>query len=90
MTMLHYCARFIGEPTERLHRLHGSTVSRIKAFAIAVHIPVLLWSATGYVIASQIFRVPRALAAAIAVGCALLAYLVERIVLATPKSTLFG
>jgi len=86
MTMLRYFAWFIGEPTERLHRLHGSTVSRIKAYAIAVHIPVLLWFATGYVISSQVFRVPMALAVVIAAGCALLVYLVERIVLETPKT----
>lgn len=57
----------------------------MKAFAIAIHIPVLLWAVTGHVIASQIFRLAAWPAAAVACLCAGLIYLVERLVLATPK-----
>jgi ammonia channel protein AmtB len=37
-------------------RLHTSTLNHTKAFTIAIHIPVLLWVVTGYVIASQIAK----------------------------------
>jgi hypothetical protein len=75
----------IGEQPARAARLHASTLNRTKAFAIAIHIPVLLWAITGYVIASQIFRLDAWPAAAVAYFCACLIYLVERLVLVTPK-----
>jgi hypothetical protein len=58
----------------------------MKAFAIAIHIPVALWALTGYLIASQIFNFDPVRAAGVAAICALLIYLVERLVLATPKT----
>lgn len=85
MTMSNYLCHIVGEQPERVARMHASTVKRTKAFAIAIHIPVMLWAVTGYVIASKIFGLEPWSAAAIAVFCSGLIYMVERVVLATPK-----
>jgi len=84
--MLSYLCQVVGEPPDKIGRLHGSTVRRIKASAIAIHIPVLLWGITGFVLSAQVFKLDRLQAAGIAGLCALLIYLVERLVLATPKT----
>ncbi|MBC7619516.1 MAG: DUF4407 domain-containing protein [Candidatus Saccharibacteria bacterium] len=81
-----YLCHVVGETPERAARFHPSTVRRTKAFAIAIHIPVLLWAVTGFVIASQIFHQSDFAAAGVAFMCAGLIYLVERLVLATPKA----
>jgi hypothetical protein len=80
-----YLCHVVGETPQRAAVLHASTVRRTKAFAIAIHIPVLLWAVTGFVISSQIFHQSDAVAASVAFFCASLIYLVERLVLATPK-----
>jgi hypothetical protein len=85
MTMSNYLCHIVGEQPERVARMHASTVKRTKAFAIAIHIPVMLWAVTGYVIASKIFGLEPWSAAAIALFCSGLIYMVERVVLATPK-----
>lgn len=85
MTMSNYLCHIVGEQPERVARMHASTVKRTKAFAIAIHIPVLLWAVTGYVIASKIFGLEPWTAFAIAMFCSALIYMVERVVLATPK-----
>lgn len=81
-----YLCHVVGETPQRAARFHPSTVRRTKAFAIAIHIPVLLWAVTGFVIASQIFHQSDVAAAGVAFMCAGLIYLVERLVLATPKA----
>jgi len=81
-----YLCRVVGEQPEQVTRLHLSTQRRTKAFAIAIHVPVVLWAVTGYVIASRIFRADAVAAMSISVLCAGLIYMVERIVLATPKT----
>ena len=80
-----YLCHVVGETPQRAAGFHASTVRRTKAFAIAIHIPVLLWAVTGFVLASQIFHRSDAVAASVALFCAGLIYLVERLVLATPK-----
>ena len=80
-----YLCHVVGETPQRAARFHASTVRRTKAFAIAIHIPVLLWAVTGFVISSQIFHQSEAVASSVALFCAGLIYLVERLVLATPK-----
>jgi len=81
-----YLFNVVGENPERVSSLHASTLRRLKAYAIAVHIPVMLWCVAGYVLASRVFGFPPAGAAAVAAFCSLLIYLVERLVLATPKA----
>jgi hypothetical protein len=76
----------VGENPEKLSKWHRSTIDRTKAFAIAIHIPVLLWALTGYVIASSIFNLGVTASIAVATFCSVLIYMIERIVLATPKN----
>ena len=85
-TICNYLCHVVGEQPARAARMHPSTVARTKAFAIAIHIPVLLWAVTGYVIAAQIFRLQLSHSVAVAALCAGLIYLVERLVLAAPKA----
>lgn len=85
MTISNYLCHVVGEQPARAARFHPSTLRRTKAFGIAIHIPVLLWAVTGFVIASQIFKQDDVLSSAVAFFCAGLIYLVERLVLATPK-----
>jgi hypothetical protein len=85
MTMSSYLCRVVGESPQRAARFHISTVRRTTAFAMAIHIPVFLWALTGFLIASKIFHLHLMFAVGIAMLCSGLIYLVERIVLATPK-----
>lgn len=80
-----YLCHVIGESPERASRFHASTVRRTKAFAIAIHIPVFLWAIFGFLIASQIFYLADEVAALVGGLSALLIYMIERLVLATPK-----
>jgi hypothetical protein len=84
MIISNYLCHVVGEQPARAARFHPSTLRRIKAFAIAIHIPVLMWAVTGFVIASQIFKLDDLQSGAVAFFCAGLIYLVERLVLATP------
>lgn len=86
MTISNYLCHVVGEQPQQVARFHPSTVKRIKAFALAIHIPVLMWAVTGYVIASQIFQLNAVQSGVVAFFCAGLIYLVERLVLATPKA----
>lgn len=90
MTISTYLCHVVGESPKRAAQFHVSTVRRTTTFAIAIHIPVLLWALTGFVIASEIFHLRTFFAAVTAVVCSGLVYLVERIVLATPKSWLLN
>lgn len=85
MRVSSYLCHFVGENPEQAARFHVSTVTRLKAYAIAMHIPLALWAITGYVIAGQIFYLGWWQAGSIALLCATLIYLVERVVLVTPK-----
>lgn len=83
-----YLCHVVGECPERAARFHVSTVRRTKAFAIAIHIPVLLWALTGFLIASQIFHQSDEVSAVVGAFSAVLIYMIERLVLATPKGVL--
>jgi hypothetical protein len=83
-----YLCHVIGECPKRASRFHISTKKRTEALAIAIHIPVLLWAVTGFLIARGVFSLSDLSSGLIAVGCALTVYLIERIILATPKSPL--
>lgn len=85
MTISNYLCHVVGEQPARAARFHPATLRRTKAFGIAIHIPVLMWAVTGFVIASQIFKQDDVQSGAVAFFCAGLIYLVERLVLATPK-----
>lgn len=86
MNFSNYLCAVVGESPERVARLHDSTRRRLKTFAIALHIPVVLWAVTGFVIASRVFHVGIWESAGIAAFCSGLIYMLERLVLATPKA----
>lgn len=86
MTISSYLCHVAGERPEDVKRWHESTQRRLKAYAIAIHIPVVLWAVTGYLIAARIFQLETGVVAAVSAFCAALVYLVERLVLATPKA----
>ncbi|MCG3772617.1 MAG: hypothetical protein JW384_03832 [Nitrosomonadaceae bacterium] len=86
MTISNYLCHLVGESPKRLEGYHASTITRLKTFAIAMHIPLLMWGVTGYLIASQVFNLSQWDASLIALLCVVLIYIVERIVIATPKS----
>lgn len=86
MTVSTYLCRVLGEQPQRVQRLHDTTQRRMKAHGLAIHLPVALWAITGYLIAARVFNLDSATAAGVSAFCALLIYLVERLVLATPKS----
>ena len=85
MTINPYFRLILGESAERVARLHQSSISRMKAFAIAIHIPIALWAVTGYIIASQTFGLDTSQSAIVSAFCSVIVYMVERLVLATPK-----
>ncbi len=86
MNISNYLCMVVGETPDRVARLHESTRRRMKTFAIALHIPVMLWAVTGFVIASRVFHLTNWESAGIAAFCSGLIYLLERLVLATPKA----
>ncbi len=86
MRSFSYLCIVVGVDPLRAERLHRSTLNRITAFGIAIHLPVLLWAGTGYIVASSIFGLSRPSAALTAFVSATVIYLVERLVLATPKA----
>ena len=86
MQVSKYLCIVIGEQFKRVHKLHPSTHKRMTAFALAIHIPVLIWIITGYVISKSIFDISAELSICIGFFFGLTIYIVERIVLATPKN----
>lgn len=88
MKISSYLCYVIGESSKNASRYHSSTIRRMKAFAIAIHIPVVMWALTSYVIATQIFHLEMGISVAVAIFCAGLIYFVERLVLITPKGWL--
>lgn len=85
MTVSKYFCFIVGESYEKAKKFHPSTIRRINTFALAIHIPVILWALTGFLIASKIFLLDTNTALFISMICAMSIYLVERIVIATPK-----
>jgi hypothetical protein len=81
-----YFCFIVGESFDKAKKFHPSTIRRLNAFALAIHIPVILWAITGFLIASKIFNLSLEMSAFISWICAMSIYLVERIVIATPKS----
>jgi hypothetical protein len=90
MSVSRYLCFVIGENPDRIRRCHASTRSRTTAYGIALHIPVLIWAVTGYLIASQLFAMSPGASAAVAFGTATLVYLVERVVIASPRGWLLN
>lgn len=84
MISKYFCA-VLGINQVRTSHWHASTLRRAEAFALAIHIPVIMWAVSGYMSARTVFQVSESEALAVGAACALLIYMVERVVLATPK-----
>ena len=80
-----YLCHVVGESPDRASRYHDSTIRRTKTFAIAIHIPVILWVVTSFLIASRVFELSEFLSISAAIGSGGLIYLIERLVLSTPR-----
>lgn len=86
MKISSYLCHVVGESPEAAARLHDSSIRRLHAFAIAIHLPVTLWAVSAYVIAKQVFGLETQSSVGIAILAALFIYWLERLVLATPKT----
>jgi hypothetical protein len=86
MTTARYMCMIVGEDFEKFKKFHPSTKKRLVTFGMAIHIPVLLWAISGFVIARSVFGVEQDLAIVVAGICSFAIYLVERIVLSTPQN----
>lgn len=85
-----YLCCVVGERHERALRYHPATVRRLTAFALALHLPVLLWAVQGYLIARGVFSAEPGHALACALACGVVIYLMERLVLATPNNAVMS
>lgn len=86
MQVSKYLCAVIGETPERINKQSKSSRTRAVAFAYAIHIPVILWSVTGYIIAKNIFKLEFEPSLLVSAFCALMIYLVERLVISMPKA----
>lgn len=86
MQVSKYLCAVIGETPENINKQSKSSRTRAVAYAYAIHIPVIMWSVTGYIIAKNIFKLDLEPSLLVGVFCALMIYLVERLVIAMPKS----
>ncbi len=84
--MNRYLCWIIGERHSDVARYHASTLNRIRSHAIAIHIPVSLWALSSFMVARQLFGATIASSILVAAISSVLIYLVERLVLTTPKT----
>ena len=86
MQVSKYLCAVIGETPENINKQSKSSRTRAVAFGYAIHIPVILWSVTGYIIAKNIFKLENETSLLVSGFCALMIYLVERLVISMPKA----
>lgn len=86
MQVSKYLCAVIGETPQSINKQSKSSRTRAVAFAYAIHIPVILWSVTGYIIAKNIFKLDFEPSLLVSAFCALMIYLVERLVISMPKA----
>lgn len=80
-----YFCRILGECPKKAETLHASTKRRIRAFGIAIHIPVMIWAITGSALGIQVLGLGPYMGVLVGFFCAALIYLVELLVLAAPS-----
>lgn len=81
----YYVATATGVPTERLQGYHASTRERTHAYALALPIPMIIWAVSSFVVACSLFGLGPATSLAVSSLCALLIFLVERLVMISPR-----
>jgi hypothetical protein len=90
MKVSRYLCRVVGESYDRAVHFHPATVRRMTVFALAIHLPVLLWTVQSFLIARCIFGASEAIAGVVAGVCGFIIYLLERLVVGTPNSRAVG
>jgi hypothetical protein len=85
MLTQHYVAAATGVPAERLQGYHASTRERTHAYALALPIPMIIWAVSSFVVANSLFGRSPTASLAVSGLCALLIYLVERLVMISPR-----
>ena len=88
MILTKYLFHVVGENPDDISRLHKETINRIKTYGLAVHIPVMTWMVAGFVIPYLVFDIGIKFSLGIALFCMCIIYLIERIIVATPKGWL--
>lgn len=83
--MTRYFCHLIGEDCAMLPYYHRSTIERIQALGVAIHIPIAIWAVTSYVVAHQVFELSHQASIATSLFCSALVYLLERLIIAVPK-----
>jgi hypothetical protein len=81
-----YFCFILGENQKDSHNWHRSTLTRAKSFAISIHLPVFIWLIIGYLLSTQIFGLSESLGALVAALCGITIFMIERLVIAAPKS----
>lgn len=86
MIISRYSCALLGEDVGAVSRLHPSTIRRLRAWSLSLHIPMALWAGTSLLMARQIFAADVVTALWAAAGCTALICCLERLILAAPKS----
>ena len=86
MQVSKYLCAVLGESHDVINKQSKSSRTRAVAFGYAIHIPVILWSVTGYIIAKNIFKLENEASLLVSGFCALMIYLLECLVISMPKA----
>jgi hypothetical protein len=74
------------EVLEQPSRPYHSTIQRRSALVCSIQLPVLIWVLCGYLLSLRLFGLNLWSSLAVAAGCGYVIFLVERLVIATPRS----
>lgn len=86
MSVSRYSCLLLGENHAAVKRLQASSVRRLRAWSISLHIPIVLWAGTSYLVSREIFDASTDVALCVMGVCVGLIYCLERLILAAPKS----
>lgn len=81
-----YFCFILGEDREESSGWHSTTLARAKAYAISIHLPILIWLVIGYLLSIRIFGLSDQAGLVVSAICGLTIFLIERLVIAAPKS----
>lgn len=81
-----YFCFILGEDREESSGWHSTTLARAKAYALSIHLPLLIWLVIGYLLSIRIFGLSDQAGLVVSAICGLTIFLIERLVIAAPKS----
>uniref|UniRef100_UPI004047B4A4 DUF4407 domain-containing protein n=1 Tax=Orrella sp. TaxID=1921583 RepID=UPI004047B4A4 len=81
-----YFCFILGEDREEFRGWHSSTLARAKAYAISIHLPLLIWLVIGYLLSVRIFGLSDQAGLIVSAICGITIFLIERLVITAPKS----